>query len=250
MSFESILENFVVGIVIFFIEVLIIAKIVKSFTTKREKKLWAPFRSLFYRSIYEFNESLLLIYQSWSENLRTQLRLIHNAKKLSTVSLKKLDIAYDFTLDEIKSKQLVFFNLIQTVSPSLTPDTGPHTTEVMYFYERFSQYVSRGKKKIKSANPDYIIESDYSETLLKDLWSGLIAMQILVSERFGSYSERLKDIVREKEKLYFYRGEFLNHEDYNYMTQGDQSIINYKQTSSKIPRMIPTKKFFDDDFKI
>lgn len=243
MSVLSIWENFVAGIALLAIEIFIITRIVKNYVSKRDKVLWGPFRAMFYRSIYQFNESLLFINQSWQDGVKNKLKTIHYQKELSENNILELRTIYDNTILDMKSAQLVFFNMIQTVGPSLTPDTGPQTTEIMYFFETLSRYVTRGATKLQVCDVERISDREYADNLLKDIWAILAGMEMLIIGRFSGYSKRLKDEARMKENLFFYKGEFLRKEDYEYIRNTDQMIEDYKKTSSKIERTVPVKSF-------
>jgi hypothetical protein len=247
---RSVLENFLVGLFILAIEILIISRIIKLYTKRREKKMWTPFRSIFYRSVHDFHEGLLKIFYDWRDNAKTRLKIIQSEQKLTKENLYNLTKIYEDALKDIEVEKGIFFNFIQTVSPSLRPESAKIIEKPLDFYERFYQRISRRLAKLKSISDDSIPNNIFSEELLRKTQSDIMVFEILVDFGFNRYSNMIRERAKKEEKLYYYEGEFLTFKDFKFETDGDNSNIQYSIDSSKIKRTLPISNFFNEENKI
>ena len=72
-------------------------------------------------------------------------------------------------------------------------------------------------------------------------------MGILINGRFNRYPHILKERAKKEDQLFYYEGEFVTSDFYNYITKGDNQIIQYSLESSKIERNISIVNFFDKE---
>jgi len=240
------------------VEIIAISLIAKQYISKRERRLWGPFRTMYYRSLYMFYQSMMNAAEEWIEGQLKILRKIKARGHLEQDDVTQLLALNELVSDSLDKAESLFHNNIQTVAPALTPETGRYAREPIYFHEVLKLYQTQACTAVRRFRPELIRETAYVDTFLKDIWVKGSSMRMLLDMRFSQYGDWLAEDVRQNESLYFYRGDmqsprqgdFLTREAYEEAVQADRQLREYASQSRTIPRELPVLGFFDEGLQI
>ncbi len=238
--------NLIASAIFFIIQLFLIDRIIKSIFTKRDKNLWLPFRSLYFKSINDYYEGLIKISSEWLSKLQLILYKIKKEHVFKEEDLIKIKEIHKDIASQLEKGKTEFYFIIQTVSPSIVPSSAPYCNQVMVFSNILGEYLAEAFKRIDEINVDRIADKNYSSEKLNGIYTILLGVEVIVMYRFSKLGDNLKNSIAENEKLFYHNGYFLHKNDFDYASHSKKIIEDYKQKSATIERKMPVKNFFDD----
>lgn len=236
------IKSVFIGLVIMGIQLAFIDQIIKKRSLQKEKRLWTPFRILFFQAICDHHSQLMEIYKDYVKFTNEKLNSIRTqgfVQELDIKSIQKQIVEYQNMLSDYDK---AFHNVIQTVSPSLQPEAAEHCNESLYFSYILNKYFNQAKAicvdilKIKNLN-----DSNNTSHPLNGIDVKKMSVEMIVETRLKNFIDKFSNSLWKIEGLYYHKGEIMEEVDYRRALQTDKSVNEL----SKIPRTLPIKNFFE-----
>jgi hypothetical protein len=237
-----VIESALIGLAIMGIQLAFIDQIIKKRSLQKEKKLWTPFRIIFFQAICDHHLQLMDIYKSYVEFTNKELNSIRSQGFVKQSDIKKIQeqiIEYQNMLSDYDK---AFHNVIQTVSASLQPEAAEYCNESIYFSYIMNKYFNEVKiicvNILKIENLD---NNDNTSHPLNGIDAKKIGVEMIVETRLKNFLSNFSNSLWKTEGLYYFKGDIMDEIDYRRALQTEKSVNEL----AKIPRTMPIKNFFE-----
>lgn len=240
---NALLQDILVSAAFVSLELFVLAKWIEHRETISNAIAWAPFRKMMLDAVVHHCDELMAISSRFNEQLDTKLENIKKIRTLHPVDIDELNSIISHAFENIDDSKLRFFNIIQTVAPSLQPYAASYCNEVLWFSSATTESLRKAKTIIDDFRSLDISDNLETSPPLSGLWAMGVQVRMYREFRFANFKENFTASVWKKEGLHYHErsGEFLEPGDYAAALEADRGAAQLKH----VPRTVPIRSFFD-----
>lgn len=241
------LEDIVLSGFFMIFELFILARWLENREKEREQKnnhaAWLPFRKMMLDAVVRHADDLMAIASDFELKAETLLNSIRDNGRLDSTSKDTVIQQIDSTYTQINKSRDSFFNILQTVAPSLQPYAAQYCNEVLWFGDAAQKSLDKARTYIADISEDMMGNTDVTSHQLNGVSAMVMSIKMFREMRFSGFKSNFTQSVWKTEELHYYEkdGEFLSPKDYAMALEVDKSNAELQQ----IPRTMPIRSFFE-----
>lgn len=241
------IENVIVAAFLMVLELFILQRIITRHKETENAKLWEPFRKMMLDGIVHYSEELIKVANFYGNELDKELSNIKQQGALKKDNLFQLSKIIKISLRNIYRSKKKFFNVIQTVAPSLKPYAAQYCNEVLWFEDALKHFIELASKNLNKIDIERIDSNDHVSRHLIEAKLTVPGIRILMAGRFAHFKENFIQSVWKIESLHYYEpyNQFFSPTDYQQLLDGEE---HHAKLEKKAQTTQPSKSFFEVDF--
>ncbi len=237
------LESILLSVAFMVFEIFVLMKWLQRRETNKDQASWLPFRKLMLDSIVQHTDELNSIAKEYTERTQSDLDSIRDHGSLTESKKHSLESSIQRAMNHLEDSQKRFFDILQTVGPSIKPYAAEYCNEVLWFFDSIKKSLDKAEGYLLGIPVDTMSDNEKTSHPLNGVFAMLTAVKMFHEMRFSSFKSDFTQSVWKSEGLHFYENdnEFLPPEDFAKALDGEKAIAEM----NKIPRVMPIKSFFE-----
>ena len=237
------LESIFVSAAFMVFEIFVLIKWLQRRESDKDQAAWMPFRKLLLDAIVRHIDELNIIAKEYIERTKADLDAIRDHGSFTERKQRSLEASIERTTGLLEDSQKRFFNILQTVGPSIKPYVAQYCNEVLWFSDSIQKSLDEAKDYFSSISLEVISDNKQTSHQLNGVSAMLTSITMFHEMRFSQFKSDFTQSIWKTEGLHFYEkdNEFLLPEDFAKALDGDKAMAQM----NKIPRILPIKSFFE-----
>ncbi len=240
-----VLTSIVIAAFFMILEVFVLKKWIRERDERHNSIAWTPFRKMMLDAVVKHADDLIIIATEFESETGKILDSIREKGQLDDDLKDAVIRKIDSTSSKLDRSRNKFFNILQTVAPSLQPYAAEYCGEVLWFADSMEKQLGKARGFITSIPEEMVSDNNATSHELNGVWVMVETIKMFRDFRFKNFKKNFTQSVWKKESLHYYEpdGEFLPPEDYAMALDTEKKGAELK----KIPRTTPIKSFFDKE---
>ncbi len=237
------LESILLSVAFMVFEIFVIMKWLQRRETDKNQASWLPFRILMLNSIIQHADELNSIAKEYTERTESDLDTIRDYGKLTESKKHSLESSIQRAVNKLEGSQKRFFNILQTVGPSIEPYAAQYCNDVLWFFDSIKKSLDEAEGYLSNIPLEAMSDSEKTSHPLNGVSIMLADIKMFYEMRFSEFKSNCNREVWKMEGLHFYKkdNEFLPPDDFAIALDSDKAIAEM----NKIPRTMPIRSFFE-----
>lgn len=230
------------------LELFFLSEWIKRREKKREEEssqvAWWPFRKMMLDAIVRHADELLAIAEQYEREMGEALTMVRKAGQLTRDTKHMLSERVVTARARITESRNRFFNILQTVAPSLQPYAAQYCNEVLWFGDAVLKSLETAEVSLGEIADDGLPASEAVSHQLNGVSVSVTTTNMYRTFRFEGFKSNFTQSVWKKEALHYHEreGEFMPPNEYIKALETDKAVAELR----RVPRTAPVKSFFAD----